>query len=898
MVVILLVTSLPANQEASAQNAVLTGTVWDTTTENPLPGVLVTCLDEQPAATTFSAVSNDLGIFRITDIEAGAYILTASHPGYEEFRIEVQIAPGKERTVEIHMESWPIELDPVVVSASRYEETLLLAPASISVISSHDLAREGVPSVVATFRTVPGVDFQQAGINRFLIAVRGFNNAFSSNTYTLVDHREAFNPALGLVAYSSLPIDALDIDRIEVVRGPGSALYGLGVEQGVIHFLTKNPFTHPSTSLAFGVGTQAMLQGAFRHAGVFKDKLGYKITGSYMQAEDWKLDPDDLDHDKVILDKIIPELTNLDGEVERVIDGRDYEAYSWKLDGYLEYRFDDDTRLSGFAGYMRNKQILNASLGEIQVDGAGMLTAQVKFESGPFRAQAYGVQEFVDGNNWFYRQGELMYGRSSEINLQAQYKLALWENQEPIIVGADYKLTTPRSSGTISGRFEDEDTFSTSGVYVHSVTRVAEKLHLTASGRIDYIGATGNTVFSPRVGLVYQSEPEHTYRLTYNRAYSRPTATDYFGDLQVGRDERSPPRFNVRFMGSEGGFNFPDPPLTSTFFGTGRDTGIGVATARAYGNLADDVAEQLQADDPGPLTNFLRNKESGIEGFSEGFMTFRSSDAEKTREQITDTFELGYKGVWRDQFLVGIDGYYTRKSESLFTHVITPFVVVPGEILSRDLQKAVLDAFTDEELAPFGIDAATLASAYVEQGPTLGYPNLVGILELEQNYNPDTLPELVMANINAGSLDYFGVDLSIEAFLSERWSAFANYSWVSDNFFDSEDLGLPGTGFDVSMNAPKGKFRTGVTYRSKLGFSVSGSLRYVSSFRVADGRNYNGTVESYTLVDVGLAYDFTGLATGLTLAITAQNIFDNEHREYIGFPTIGRMVSSRLTYTF
>ena len=142
---------------------------------------------------------------------------------------------------------------------------------------------------------------------------------------------------------------------------------------------------------------------------------------------------------------------------------------------------------------------------------------------------------------------------------------------------------------------------------------------------------------------------------------------------------------------------------------------------------------------------------------------------------------MGYKGIWGDHILVGIDGYYARKSETLFNHEITPFVIVPGDILSRDLQNAVLDAFTDEELAPFGIDTATLASVYAQLGPTVGNP--IGILEPNQNSNPDTLPELVTAKLNAGSLDYFGVDLSIEALLSEQWSVFANYSWVSDNYF-------------------------------------------------------------------------------------------------------------------
>ena len=117
-------------------------------------------------------------------------------------------------------------------------------------------------------------------------------------------------------------------------------------------------------------------------------------------------------------------------------------------------------------------------------------------------------------------------------------------------------------------------------------------------------------------------------------------------------------------------------------------------------------------------------------------------------------------------------------------------------------------------------------------------------------------------------------------------------------YFGGESLGLPGTGFEVSMNSPRNKFRAGLTYRSNKGLTLSGSLRYVDSFRVVDGPNYNGVVNTYTLVDVGLTYDFSGSATGLSLAISAQNVFDNRHREYIGVPTIGRLVTSRLTYTF
>lgn len=168
------------------------------------------------------------------------------------------------------------------------------------------------------------------------------------------------------------------------------------------------------------------------------------------------------------------------------------------------------------------------------------------------------------------------------------------------------------------------------------------------------------------------------------------------------------------------------------------------------------MAGSLQPDDSGPLTDYLVSKASAIEGFVEGTLYFPDRDAdtlqntEKIQEQATDTFEMGYKGLWGDRLMVGIDGYYTIKSGTIFTQVITPFVTIPGSILSQNLEKAVLEAFTDEELKPLGIDAATLASVYAQEGSAMGN-RLLGIVEPDQNYNPDTPPELLLANVNAGT---------------------------------------------------------------------------------------------------------------------------------------------------
>jgi iron complex outermembrane receptor protein len=263
----------------------------------------------------------------------------------------------------------------------------------------------------------------------------------------------------------------------------------------------------------------------------------------------------------------------------------------------------------------------------------------------------------------------------------------------------------------------------------------------------------------------------------------------------------------------------------------------------------------------------------------------------------TDTLEVGYKGIWGGRFLIGIDGYYTQKSEFVFNQVLSPFVGIPGETLAANLGDAVRRAFTDEELASFGLNVETLATSFAQANGALA-DSSIGIIEPEENYNPDTIPEMVLTSLNAGSLDYFGADLSVEATLTERWLAYANYSWVNENYFDENALGQPGSGLDVPVNAPRHKFRAGFTYKTPRGLSLSCGIRYVDSFRVVDGPNYDGVVETYTLVDAGSSYDFSFGDTRMSFALTAQNVFDHLHREYIGFPMIGRLVSSRLTCEF
>src|SRR5690606_9093957 len=116
------------------------------------------------------------------------------------------------------------------------------------------------------------------------IVLRGFNNVFSGALYMLSDHRIAGVPSLRVNFPHFIPSTNDDIERIEVVLGPGSALYGPGTSNGVMHILTKSPLTTQETSVSLTGGERSLLHGTFRTSQLVSENFGIKLSGQYLQA--------------------------------------------------------------------------------------------------------------------------------------------------------------------------------------------------------------------------------------------------------------------------------------------------------------------------------------------------------------------------------------------------------------------------------------------------------------------------------------------------------------------------------------------------------------------------------------------------------------------------------------
>ncbi len=947
---LLLLVALSSRVASAQETATVAGTVVDAEEGFPLSGANIVLFEDDGTTMVTGAATDAEGRYEISGIPAGSYVLAFRFVGYTEERISVSLATGERETVNATLNPTGLDLNTVIVTASRQAEKVLDAPASISVLDTEEIQTNALPSSAAVLRNTMGIDMAQTGIDRYEVVVRGFNNAFSGAAYVLTDYRQSAIASLGVNAFQMMPITQIDLDRVEVVRGPGSALYGAGVDAGVIHFITKDPFTYPGTTVTVGGGMRDMIMASARHAGVVNDRLGYKVVGDFSRGEEWHFDPgnaldavqlcsfrSDIEGDDAVR---VP--CAVEGETQIVERFLDYDNYKYNLNGQLSYRFRPDVTLSANGGFLSSKSIFLSGIGTLQSDGFGYSYGQLRLDAGNFFAQAY-VNANNAGDSFVYRETavEEVIDNSILFNTQAQYDFGLMDDRVGVIVGADYELTSPDTDETITGRNEDDDQTHEVGAYVQGMTSITQQLDATAALRTDYNTVVEQVQLSPRAALVYKPTAAHSVRATYNRAFSSPGTNSLFLDIDAGAFDV----LTIQARGAADGYHFQRDSegnliassLIPQTFGTDMPVGMPmpVVYRQVYGAISEIPTADLQAIleqqgielseqevaslvallDPDAGTNVTGYTPSGPEGLGYVNLTTETLDRftddvvdiEPLKQTVSQTFEVGYKGLLGDRVLVGLDAYYVQKRNFVGPLVVeSPFVLAPApDDVIADLQPAMAAGITghaqlNEYLQSQGYSADQVAALLTalarptlqENLPAQGSP--IGIVQPVEN---DIAGQLLLTYRNYGEVDYYGMDISAEVMATERLDVFGNLSWVNDNFFGPDELDEEGTTLQLAMNAPKLKAKGGFRYSVPNGIRANASLRYTGGFRVISGP-YEGQVDPYTLLDVGLGYDFGAYVQGLSFDVTVLNAFDEVHREFIGAPQLGRMAIARLTYNF
>jgi len=964
-----LLMSLAAGPAHAQTSATLTGTVLDAQDRSTLVGANVSLRETTSPDVVDGTATGPDGTFRLTDLPPGSYVLEVRFVGYRSQQRTLTLEAGESRDVTVELPLSTASLETVVVSASRRQEKVLDAPASISVFQPEEILREVNTSSVDAIRSAPGVDMAQTGIDRREVVLRGFNEAFSGATYVLTDYRESAVPSLSVNLHAIMPNMSVDVERIEVVRGPGSALYGPGVDSGVIHYFTKDPFQHPGTTVSVSGGTREYFAGQFRTAGVLSDKVGYKVTGQYARANEWELDPSDpqdaaeIGRYRIYDDPSDPELEGRNFVTQDLDDDGNAEAQlrredlyqKFNVNGLLQYKPGDETTISLNGGYAELKGVVQSGIGTLQADGFGYAYGQLRLQSGGLFAQVYLNANDSGNDTYVYGTGNQVIDKGVQWNGQLQYDFGIPQASTQVIAGADADLTVPRTEGLILGRNEDDDQIQEYGAYAQTTTDLSEQFELTLAGRFDYNNVVETLQFSPRAALVFKATPQNTLRASYNRSFSSPGTNSLFLDLPAVR--QSLPGGNslvFQGLGAADGYSFGDyfdngtvrfslpvPGFFKQDFSIGalpyfpmhaavanqavvqtpdgprfNDQVSGLLSQQGLSSQQQAVLAQLfgyLAQNPAPLSGATVNESAtqlgvpniGEEGFSPVDAPVNIPPLDQT---TTQTFEVGYKGILADRVIINIDGYYEQKQD-----FIGPLVI---ESPLAYLQQSGL---TQQGALALGQVFATTSDPTIQnliQNSGLTREQVAGLFGTITGRGLDSTPTAVvqpdsdvlpgggaanevgafLSYRNFGQVRYWGIDASVQVDVSDQLDAFANVSIVSDDFFDNEELDEEGTSLSLALNAPTFKVKSGFNYAFEgTGLSFGASGTYVEGFPVETGP-YVGDVESYFLLDARLGYNVESIP-GLSANLTVKNVLNNEHREFVGAPELGRFFMTRLTYT-
>ncbi len=870
------------------------------------------------------ATSDDRGMYRVDGLPAGEYEVTVSFLGFEKDTSKnVTVRGGQDTVRDFNLAATVLVGQQVVVSASRKQEKALDAPASVEVVEMKDIRDSQALTANEHIKDLSGVDYAKTGIVQASTVIRGFNKALSGLMLTMVDNRIARIPSLRINSFQVIPITTEDIERIEIVRGPGSALYGPNSSNGVMHIISRSPFGSEGNFVSLSGGERNLRKASFRHASSVNDKIGLKISGKYLKARDWEY------HEP---EEIVPRNLNIDGQYGEI---------------RLDVRPSDELTFITSAGYSKSTSIQMTGQGSAQGKDwvYSYLQGRVLYK-GWFGQFFYNKSDA--GATRLLRTDESIVDKSSLTVMQLQHTSDIGDRQQ-FIYGADLLLTRPRTEGTIHGENEDDDETNEYGVYLQSETKFTDQVSLMLAGRLDEHNRLENPVFSPRAALVLKPNPESTFRLTYNRAFNTPTVTTFsldlkavsdafglgtlFGGLGLGPENT----IDIRSYGAANPFNFRRdeaglPMYRSPFAtvaGLSRDTFLrlddpaatNLLWGAARGLVVSEMVKQLGVDSKGLVTpelaaeftgvipeylTGLRNTLGLLNPETQEFDPYDVSsvqDIAKIQPTTTQTLEAGYKGIINNKLVVAADFYRTQmKNYTLPLWIFTPSVFLDAGSLRSALSQGIADYLADPANAQlaglitlldqpaFGGngngDHADEVNEYIVQIANGAAMIPFGTVTPEQVTDPTAV---ALTYRNFGDVTVYGADMGFSYFPNRSWSITGSYSYINRNLFENvENLG------DVPLNAPKHKFGGGVTFRpTNKPFSLGGKVSYRGSFPMLDGV-YAGPVNSYTLMDANAAYEFSHI----TVSVEASNLLNKKYRSFVGAPEIGRLLSAGVAVRF
>jgi outer membrane receptor for ferrienterochelin and colicin len=401
-----------------------------------------------------------------------------------------------------------LQEDEVVESAARHKQAIGMSPSAITVITREDIEASGAHSLPELLRLVPGMHVIVSTPYFIVNTARHRFNTENHEYLWLIDGREANFELLGMTHWTIQPVSLQDIERIEVIRGPGSALYGANALAGVVSITTR-AVTEETT-------------GGFHLEG---GDIGNLMAGAWASSRhgSWGFS------------------ASGGGEISGTWDDpRRLSKQTWRLRSLLEYRLSDDARLLLDAGFSHGSGFISTAVGYLDVD-LSFQSLRLAYDSKGLKGQLYWVHSptQIEVNTPLTWNGASLatvkppYIDAHTLDGQLQWTVPGFWDPLLIIVGAMGRVSWAGSDQLLDGDSYTDPNSSRyrepgishwqgrTGGFVHAEISPADWVTVSGALRVDYNTVSGEFV-SPRLTGVFRPWESQFFRVGVSRAFRKP----------------------------------------------------------------------------------------------------------------------------------------------------------------------------------------------------------------------------------------------------------------------------------------------------------------------------------------------------------------------------------------
>ena len=498
--------------QAQETDAHIYGHVIDKTTGEHLPYIVVML-----KGTTIGVTTENTGHYMMRNIPEGSFTLEVSAIGYKTQTREINVRKGRSYEVNFTLEEDLVQIDGVIVSATRSETTRRMSPTLVNVVGMDTYNKTNATTVAQGLAFQPGIRVENNCQNCGFQQVR-INGLDGQYTQILIDSRPIFSALAGVYGIEQLPANM--VDRVEVMRGGGSALFGSSAIAGTINIITKEParnsssISHTVTSIA---GSSSFHNTTDINASIVSEdnKLGLAVFGQNTSKDAWDANGDGFTE----LSKIAGQTVGFRGYIKTGL----YSKIT------AEYHHLQEFRRGGDNLDLPPHEAMIAEQTE-----HGINTGGLKFDwfskNQKHRLNAFASLQHI-GRESYYGAGQdpNAYGKTTDLTwvggAQYVYKMAscLFMPSD-LTVGLEYNEDYLRDNMWGYDRVTDQ-TVRILSAYAQNEWK-NDRWGILVGGRLDKHSLMERLIFSPRANLRYNPSENINFRASYSYGFRAPQAFD------------------------------------------------------------------------------------------------------------------------------------------------------------------------------------------------------------------------------------------------------------------------------------------------------------------------------------------------------------------------------------